>query len=51
MMVLLFIKKRFDDEIIDLLLKLKWWEWSDEKINKNVDVLCSNNLKKINQIS
>lgn len=46
-----FIKKRFDDEIIDLLLKLKWWEWSDEKINKNVDVLCSNNLEKINQIS
>ena len=46
-----FIKKRFDDKTISVLLNLKWWEWSDEKISENVDVLCSNNLEKISQIS
>lgn len=24
------IRKRFDDDIIDGLLKLEWWDWSDE---------------------
>ena len=27
-----FIRKRFDDETIEKLLTIKWWEWSDEKI-------------------
>ncbi|WP_157814124.1 CatB-related O-acetyltransferase [Olleya sp. Bg11-27] len=31
-----FIKKRFNNqELIDLLLDLKWWEWSDRKIMRN----------------
>ena len=28
------IRKRFDDETIDKLLEIKWWDWSDEKIEK-----------------
>lgn len=35
------IKKRFDDDTIKSLLDLKWWDWSSEKINKNVVFLCS----------
>jgi acetyltransferase-like isoleucine patch superfamily enzyme len=27
------IKKRFDDTIIQKLLNVRWWEWSDEKIS------------------
>ena len=27
-----FIKQRFDDDIIEILLKIKWWDWSIEKI-------------------
>ena len=27
-----FIRKRFDDKIIDKLMEIKWWEWSDDKI-------------------
>lgn len=27
-----FIRKRFDDEIINKLLKSKWWDYSDEKL-------------------
>ena len=28
------IRKRFNDDIIDKLLKIKWWNWSDEKLYK-----------------
>ena len=28
------IRKRFEDEDIEFLLKLKWWDWSVEKIKK-----------------
>lgn len=26
------IRKRFNEEIVDKLLELKWWEWSEEKL-------------------
>lgn len=35
------IKKRFDDRTIEKLEKIKWWNWSDEKIQKNIDILSS----------
>lgn len=28
------IRKRFDDEIIEDLLRTKWWEWEDQRIEK-----------------
>ncbi len=31
------IRKRFDDETIEKLLKIKWWELSDEQIKKYAD--------------
>ena len=30
------IRKRFDDETIEFLLKLKWWDWAIDKIAANV---------------
>lgn len=33
------IKYRFSKEIIDKLLKIQWWNWSDEKIKENLDLL------------
>jgi acetyltransferase-like isoleucine patch superfamily enzyme len=30
------IKKRFDDKIIEKLLEIKWWNWSDEKIKQYI---------------
>jgi acetyltransferase-like isoleucine patch superfamily enzyme len=35
------IKKRFDDENIEKLLDLKWWEKDLKFIEKNIDFLCS----------
>ena len=29
------IKRRFDEDTIEELEKLKWWEWSEEEIRKN----------------
>ena len=29
-----FIRKRFDDETIEKLLEIKWWNWEDDKISK-----------------
>lgn len=37
------IKYRFEKNIIDELLKIKWWNWSEEKINDNVNLLCDEN--------
>ena len=44
------IRKRFDDVLIEYLLSLEWWNWSPEKIFKNLEVLCSSNLEKIRNI-
>lgn len=35
------IRKRFDDEIIKKLLKIKWWEWEEERIKNYVKYLSS----------
>lgn len=33
------IKKRFDDETIELLESIKWWNWTEEKILSNIELL------------
>lgn len=45
-----YIKKRFDDELIDYLLKLQWWNWSAEKIFDNLEALYSGDLDRIKSI-
>ncbi|CAC6091259.1 streptogramin A O-acetyltransferase Vat(B) [Staphylococcus epidermidis] len=44
------IKKRFEDELIDYLLQIKWWDWSAQKIFSNLETLCSSDLEKIKSI-
>lgn len=44
------IKKRFDDEIIELLLKAKWWDWNIEKITENIATLSHNELDKLKEL-
>lgn len=33
------IKKRFDDETVEMLERIKWWDWSEERIIDNIDFL------------
>ena len=39
------IKKRFLQENINTLLKLKWWDWSKEKISQQISDIQSGNIK------
>ena len=32
------IKYRFSEDIIKKLLKIKWWNWEEEKVKKNKDL-------------
>jgi len=38
------IKYRFTQEQIKKLLEIEWWNWDNEKINENVELLCSDNI-------
>ncbi len=44
------IKKRFDDKTIKKLLKIKWWNWDTEKIEKNRDLITGDNLDALSKI-
>ncbi|OWP84288.1 chloramphenicol acetyltransferase [Flavobacterium davisii] len=44
------IRKRFSEEKIQELLQLAWWDWDIEKITENVQLLTSNNIKKLKSI-
>ena len=44
------IRKRFDDETIRLLLRLKWWDWQAEKILANLETLCGSDLTKLKEL-
>ena len=38
------IRKRFDDDTIACLLRIRWWDWPAEKITKNLDILCGGGI-------
>jgi len=40
------VKKRFSEEIICKLLKIKWWEWDIKKIRENVPLMLNDNILK-----
>ena len=41
------IKKRFSDELIALLLRLKWWDLPPERLVEILPMLCDPDLKKV----
>lgn len=45
-----FIKKRFDEELISLLLKLKWWDFEPDKLAAFLPTLCNSNLSEVKEI-
>jgi acetyltransferase-like isoleucine patch superfamily enzyme len=38
------IKYRFSESQIEKLLIIQWWNWSDEKINENLEYILSENM-------
>ena len=43
------IKKRFDDEMIELLEKLKWWDRTPNEIQKIIPLLANSNLSYVKE--
>ena len=44
-----FIRKRFDDELIELLQTLKWWDKPVEEIQSLIPILTDSNLPKVKE--
>lgn len=44
------IRKRYDDETVTILLKLKWWNWGVEKITANLEILVSQDSEKLKSL-
>lgn len=41
------IRKRFPEETIQSLLKVKWWEWSEERIRENIEAIQSGDIDRL----
>lgn len=39
------IKKRYQDNVIEKLLALKWWDWDEDKIKNNLDAITSGRVE------
>lgn len=44
------VKMRFDDATIKRLLQIAWWDWPIEKINKNLQLICSLDVDKLETV-
>ena len=42
-------RRRFDDELISMLLKWKWWEYPAEQIDAFIPVLTNSNLEEVKE--
>ena len=43
------LRKRFDDELIDLILRFKWWDRSIEEIDSLIPILTCSDLGKVKE--
>ena len=41
------IKKRFSQQTIEELLRLKWWDWDEDRIARNISAIQSGDLKNL----
>jgi hypothetical protein len=38
------IRKRFDEETIQKLKEIRWWDWEEERIKKNIQAIQSGDI-------
>lgn len=43
------IRKRFDEELVDLMLRFKWWDKSIREINSLIPILTCSDLEKVRE--
>ena len=43
------IRKRFDEELIDLMLRFKWWDKRITEINELIPILTCSDLEKVRE--
>ena len=43
------LRRRFDDELIGLLLRFRWWDKSAEEINSLIPILTCSDLEKVRE--
>jgi acetyltransferase-like isoleucine patch superfamily enzyme len=43
------VKYRFDEETIQMLLEVKWWDWPEEKIRRNIAVITGTDIWKLKE--
>ena len=41
------IRKRFDGETVSELLRMRWWDWNEERIKKNIAAIQSGDINGI----
>lgn len=45
------IRYRFEEETIELLCRIAWWDWDIQKITRHVQVLTSGDVAQLHQLS
>ena len=43
------IKRRFPEEAISALLEVQWWNWSEERIARNIGAIQNGNIEQLKQ--
>ena len=41
------VRKRFDEQTIENLLEIKWWDWPVDKITRNLEALTNTDIDKL----
>ncbi len=44
------IRKRFDDELIALLLKIQWWNFEPAELANSLPTLCNSDLETVRNV-
>ena len=44
------IRRRFSDSVIEILQKLKWWDWNIEKISGNLQAIRNADIEALKEV-
>ncbi|MFZ4773570.1 MAG: CatB-related O-acetyltransferase, partial [Chlamydiia bacterium] len=45
------LKMRFDEKTIERLLRISWWNWDIEKINRHLDLICHLDVDQLEEVA